>query len=73
LCFIRFTWKRIKEKKKYPDNPVRIFRKKFNSACSAYFSEAPQSGTSGRETKKTLPKRVQQPEIKAVEAKFPIA
>jgi hypothetical protein len=46
--------------------------KRFNFACSAYSSEAPQSGTSGRETKKFLPKRVQQPEIKVMEAKIPI-
>jgi len=47
--------------------------KRLNSASSAGFSEAPQSGTSEREIKKILPKRVQQPEIKVMEAKIPIA
>jgi len=59
LCFISFFRKQIKEKNVLTLRP-------------AGFSEAPQSGTSGREIKKILPKRVQQPEIKVMEAKVPV-
>jgi len=68
--FYQFHLKLIKEKKDLTLRPLRALAKP--RKAGPRWRDLHFAPTSGRETKKILPKRVQQREIKVMEAKIPI-